>query len=788
MATTDIKGVQGQANVSLDAEATGLNIKAVNADVTGTKVMAKLEASASATGGEISVGKADITGIQGQASATFNAEAHGFNVKAAYADISGVKATAKTGASASATGADITVAKADITGTKAMAQAEAKASATGFKGNFATADVTGVMTKVDKQVKAEIVGAEMEVGNASTTGIKKGYTAAAKAKAKGASLTAGNVDISGVDTTVSTTATATVAAGEANLGNVRVGGYQGSGAVASAELKAGIDAGNINIGTHSTARVGVSTKFGIGNVDLSVGPPSLVLSPSLGFSLGGCGGGGGKESKTKGSKANGPTGEGNTENHEGSVGSNSRGYPGHSSGSSTGSLSEGTEANIGGHTGSHSSIHTGSGGSTSYYTGGQTESPMKDSTVRTRIGTNTEGHVGGFYPSGNEIGEGGHTNSRSGAGIYVGQNGHNGSNRRSAMRDNTVTKVSTSDYTENRIGGIIKRSNGISEGVHTRFRGDAEVHEEDIGSHIGSLIGIPKRDSAHIGSKTTESGIGNSDTSSIGDLEGATTNSGSSGGIHVGHTESHTGSGNRRIADQAGGGNTKSTQSYTGSVKHLCHITGSRETYVGDDSGLHAGHNGHDKGRYIGHSMKSHIKEGKVVNAGISGEEGLRYRHSAKNMPTLNTATGYGPTTRRPLDTKQSGCTTSYHRQLKQKLHEKIGQLPEIKGTEMPSKSVSAPLSREESKQQLKDQLSTVRKSLANKYLEELGDTSDSKEKSSQDRKSDDDNDINDDIEEAPIKKPFGDQKNIHTIDMIVPKSTKKTRKLRGTNVVGFED
>ena len=174
---------------------------------------------------------------------------------------------------------------------------------------------------------------------------------------------------------------------------------------------------------------------------------------------------------------------------------------------------------------------------------------------------------------------------------------------------------------------------------------------------------------------------------------------------------------------------------------------------------------------------------------GISGEERLRYSHSAKNMPTLDAATGYCPKTQRPLDTKQSGRTTSYHKQLKQKVHEKIGQIPEIKGTKMPSKSVSAPLSREESKQQLKDQLRTVRKSLAKQYREELGDTSDSNEKSIQDRKSDDENNINDEyIKEPPKKKPFGDQKNIHTIDMIVPTSTKKTRKLQGTNVVGFED
>ena len=778
VATAGIKGVQGEANASLDAEATGLNISGVNTDVTGTRGMAKVEASASATGGDISVGKADISGIQGQASATINAEAHGFNVKAANADISGAKVTTKIGASASVTGADITVAKADITGMKAIAQAEAKASATGFEGNFATADITGVMAKVEKQAEAEVVGAEMEVVKASITGIKKGYTATAKAKAKGASLTAGNVDITGVDATVSTVATATVAAGEANLGNVRMGGYQGSRAVASAELKAGIDAGNINIGTHSTARVGVSTKVGIGNIDLSIGPPSHVLSPSLGFSLGGCGGGGGKESKTKGSRVNGPTGESNTGNHEGSVGSHSGGYPRHSSGS-TGSLGEGTHANIGGHIGSHSSINTSSGDSTSYYTGGQTGSPMRDSTIRHCTGTNTESHVGGFHPSSNEIGEGSHINSRSGA---VGQNGDNGSHGRHPIGDNTETGTSTRGRNE----GIDKRSNGISEAVHTHFRGGGGVH---VGSNIGSHIGIPRKDGRHIGSRIrgcTESGIGNSDASSIGDLVGVNTHSRGRGRIYVGHIESHIGSNNRCTPDHMVGGNSKSTQSYTGSVKHHSHIIGSRETYAGGDSGLHAGHNGCDKGSHIGCGMESRIKESKEVNAGISGE-GLRYRHSAKNKPTLDTAIGYGSTTRRPLDTKQSGPTSPYHQQLKKIIHDEIGQLPEIQGTEMPSKSVRVPLSREESKRQLKDQLSTARKSLAKRYREELGNTSDSKDKSSQDRKSYNDNN-DDDIEEPPIKKPFGDQKNIHTIDMFGTKSTKKTKILRGTNVVGFED
>ena len=199
--------------------------------------------------------------------------------------------------------------------------------------------------------------------------------------------------------------------------------------------------------------MGVSTKAGIGNIDLSIGPPSLVLSPSLGFSLGGCGGGGGKESKTKGSRVNGPTGEGDTGNHEGSVGSHIGGYPRHSSGS-TGSLGEGTHANIGGHTGSHSSINTSSRDSTSYYTGGQTESPMRDSTIKHCTGTNTESHVGGFHPSSNEIGEGGHINSRSGARIYVGQNGDNGSHGRHPIGDNTETGTSTGGGNE----GIIKKS------------------------------------------------------------------------------------------------------------------------------------------------------------------------------------------------------------------------------------------------------------------------------------------------------------------------------------------
>ena len=56
---------------------------------------------------------------------------------------------------------------------------------------------------------------------------------------------------------------------------------------ATADLTPGVDAFNVNIGSHKGAGIGMSSRVQVGNVCLSAGPPNLILSPGLNLGLGG---------------------------------------------------------------------------------------------------------------------------------------------------------------------------------------------------------------------------------------------------------------------------------------------------------------------------------------------------------------------------------------------------------------------------------------------------------------------------------------------------------------------
>ena len=125
--------------------------------------------------------------------------------------------------------------------------------------------------KVGK-VTAKAVGKRIEIGTASVTGIKGGFESTATVSVSTKHLM---TDITGVDTSSSATLRATVGT-EVNVGNVQLNGVGGLSVNAKVDAKIGFDAFNVNTGTHRDC-MGVSTKFGFRNIDLSLGPPSFNL-------------------------------------------------------------------------------------------------------------------------------------------------------------------------------------------------------------------------------------------------------------------------------------------------------------------------------------------------------------------------------------------------------------------------------------------------------------------------------------------------------------------------------
>ena len=106
-----------------------------------------------------------------------------------------------------------------------------------------------------------------------------------------------NTNVQGQDSSVSARADVNVAAASARIANANIAPLDGAHFHVSADLTPGVDAFNVNFGTHKGGGIGVSTRAQVGNVCLSAGPPSLVLGPGLNLGFGRGSSGSGRNAK-----------------------------------------------------------------------------------------------------------------------------------------------------------------------------------------------------------------------------------------------------------------------------------------------------------------------------------------------------------------------------------------------------------------------------------------------------------------------------------------------------------
>ena len=271
------KIVHTAVNTSATATAKAFDLKAGNLDVTGANIAFEAEAVATAKGADVKVVDAQCTGLQ---------------------------VTAKAEAQAKAVGADVNAASVRAVGYRVHRGAGASAEATGLDVKAATANIVGVEDKKEVTCQVQAVGSEVRAANLSITGEKKGASAEAAVNVQGAHVQTANVNIQGKDSSVGAQATLHACAGSVRAANVDVAPQGGTNFQATADFTAGIDVGNVAVGTHKGGGIGISTRFQVGNVGLTAGPPNLILGPGLNVGLGGGGGSSssGKKSKGKGTK------------------------------------------------------------------------------------------------------------------------------------------------------------------------------------------------------------------------------------------------------------------------------------------------------------------------------------------------------------------------------------------------------------------------------------------------------------------------------------------------------
>ena len=285
------------------------DIKAMNMSAIGEKVKAHASAMATAKMIDAKVLNVDLTRTNTAAEAEAVATAKGFDVKAGNASFTGVQKTVKVEAQAAATGVEVNVANAKVIKDKWHRGAGASAEAKGIEVQVATANVTDTVDKSEVTCEARAGGWEFRAANVSVTRKKTGNSAKATVKAQGAEVQAASVNVQGEDSSVNAQAELKVGAASAKVGTVNVTPKGGTNFQAKADLTPGINAFNVNVGTHKGASIGVSTKFQVGNVGLSSGPPNLIFGPGLNLSLGGSPGSSeGKSSGSGGSHAGGEVG------------------------------------------------------------------------------------------------------------------------------------------------------------------------------------------------------------------------------------------------------------------------------------------------------------------------------------------------------------------------------------------------------------------------------------------------------------------------------------------------
>lgn len=170
--------------------------------------------------------------------------------------------------------------------------AEVRASGVNVRAMNASVAKVKHDSPLELKASADARGVDVNVANANATAIRTGTSVEASARVCGAQLNAGNVSITGIDDRTKVGASVKVGA-RADFGNVHISGLGRKEIVAEADITAGISAGNVAIGIARTTGARATTQFSIGNVNLTIGPPTLSFAPGLDIGIPFLSGGGG---------------------------------------------------------------------------------------------------------------------------------------------------------------------------------------------------------------------------------------------------------------------------------------------------------------------------------------------------------------------------------------------------------------------------------------------------------------------------------------------------------------
>lgn len=501
----ELTGMSGSVKLpALETKVTGASLTTKNAKIRGASGELKLpsaevtvgtvnldgnslsaavgQVTASAKAAAVSAVKMDVKGTKEDINVKAELSATGLDLDTATAYVQGASTEAKVDASIAIKGASISGASASIKGATASLQASASAGLKGVSVNTATASVTGVECKYEAKATTQATGVDVNTGTVDVKLLRKGKGASALAEVKGGEVTVGNIKVKGIDSTVSANAQAKVAGFEVQAGNVDVKAFDGAGVHATAEIKAGVTAFNVQVGTHAKLGVTASTGFQFGNIRLVPGPPSLSFHPAFNLGFGGSSGGKGGSSsmgmsggfpgsggegsasstrnshqlgeQSTGNRANGVNGGNEVEEAtplgNGCNGSTSNGKPNQS----------GNQGSHGGQTGSHGGQMGNHGGQTGGR-GEQNGSHGGQKVSHGRQNGNYDGQTGGWAGSHGEQ-KGGHEALQSHPSIK-------GASRGNPLSASTVKGGSSIDSTLSEGVGQFRASNGMGTSGKRKF-------------------------------------------------------------------------------------------------------------------------------------------------------------------------------------------------------------------------------------------------------------------------------------------------------------------------------
>jgi hypothetical protein len=351
----NIKCKNIKAAATVLAGSTGLDVKVNNADLVGANVQVNAGVETQITAAELKAWNTDLTGINAKASATTEVSVNPVRVKVANREGTAATLECKGSAEASAGGLSLNVANTGANVAQGSLKASASASANVAEVQAGGANVKGVGVGASAGASAEARALDINAGKADIKGIEIGARASASAEATGLDIKAGTAKVSGGEISASASASASVGF-ELKVANANVSGFDGIGAHASITAKPGLRALNVDIGASGQTGVSVSGTFQVGNIVFRPGMPRLSLAPALNIGIGGSAGG---ENRGGG---RGGGGGGGSEGGGGGGGGGSEGGGGGGGGGSEGGGGGGGEGSDGGGVGGGGDGGIGGGG------------------------------------------------------------------------------------------------------------------------------------------------------------------------------------------------------------------------------------------------------------------------------------------------------------------------------------------------------------------------------------------------------------------------------------------